>query len=138
EHALVPALLEHVEAARAGPILTRCELYRADQAQVAAVDHVGQPLEGMDSLLELRLDRRRRFQQPFLGIGIEGRDARGAGERMAGIRISVEELDAAAGRVDEGLVDRVLHHYPAQRYGPRGDPLGESDEVRLDAEVLRG
>jgi hypothetical protein len=57
---------------------------------------------------------------------------------MAGSRCSREELDAAAGASTKGLVDRVLHHHAAERHRARGDPLGERDQVGLDAEVLRG
>ena len=80
----------------------------------------------------------RRLEQLFFVVGVEGAERRGAGERVAGVGVAVEELHARARRAHEGLVDAVAHQHAAERHRARGDALGEGDEVGLDAEVLRG
>ena len=49
----------------------------------------------------------------------------------------MEELDARALRVHEGVVHGVGGDHSAQRHGGRGDRLGEHHQIGLDAEVLR-
>src|SRR5688572_16941498 len=89
EHALVPALLERLEGARAARAGARGELDRADQAEVAAVDDVRQALEGVDAVLEMLFEDGWPLEKPFFLVGIEGGDAGRARERVAGIRVAV-------------------------------------------------
>jgi hypothetical protein len=77
-------------------------------------------------------------KQFFFLVRVQGRDARGAGERMPGVGVAVEELHARRLAAGEGLVDRVLDDHAAQRHRARGHALGVGDEVGLDTKMLCG
>src|SRR5512134_4006709 len=75
-------------------------------------------------------------EQAFLFVGIERRDPSGAGERMAGVRIAVEDLNPF--RTLHECVEEVLPY----EHGSHGDgrirhPFSHGEEVRNDSEMLR-
>ncbi len=119
-------------------VAARLELHRAEQAEVPAVDHVRQALERVHAVLEVAGKHGSFVEQAFFFVRIESRNPRRAGERMPGIGVTVEELDARALGAHESVVDRVLHDHATERHRARGDALGEGDQVGLDAKVLRG
>ena len=93
-------------------------------------------LERVHAILEVRGQGLRARQQTLFGIGIQRAQRRGAGERMPGVGIAVEEIDAVARSLHEGIVDPLLHDHPAHRHGAAGNALGEGDEIGRDAEIL--
>ena len=136
EDAAVEGLDEARVRAPAGFVREGLELDGADETDVADVDDVRQAAQGMHCLLPIRRQLRGARQQALLLQRVEGRDGRGAGQRMAGIRIAVEQLDHRLGAGHERVVDARLHKDRPHRHGAVGDAFGGGDHVRRDAEVV--
>src|SRR3989475_12847552 len=54
----------------------------------------------------------------------------GAGERVAGVAVAVEEGALRLERSEEALVDRVGGEGRCERQGPAREPLREAEEIR--------
>ena len=138
EHALFERAQESVEAASAGLPRNRLQLDRADQAEVAQIDHMRPALERVQSIGPVPADLLRACEQPLASIDLLGGDTGGARHRMRRVRIAVKELDRAVGPRHECLVDVAAHGDGAGRYRAVGHALGHRDHVRQDVEALRG
>ena len=79
------------------------------------------------------------LEQAFVLVDVERGEAGGARGRMAGIRVAVEELDRAFGRgAHDRVVDALADRHGAHRLRAVGEPLRHRQQVRRDAEALRG
>jgi hypothetical protein len=54
----------------------------------------------------------RLLEQVFLGVDVQRRQRRGAGHRVAGVGVAVEQLDHALRAVHEGVVDPCAMRAP--------------------------
>ena len=73
-------------------------------------------------------------EQAFPAIDLLCRDARGAGDRVRGICVAVEEFDGTFRTLHEGVVDLVARRDGAHRHRAIREALGHRDHVRLHAE----
>ena len=87
------------------------------------------------SSADLRLQA---LERPLLLEGVEVGQRRGAGERVAGVGVAVEEGALLLGRAEEALVDPLGRQGRGQRHVAAGQPLGEAEEVRRDPLLLAG
>ena len=74
--------------------------------------------------------------QAFVFIGIERCQCRGAGDRMAGIGIAVEQLDHVFRASHERFIDLLRSEDRAHRDHTAGNALGRGYEVGNDAEII--
>ena len=79
-------------------------------------------------------------EQAFVGIKIDRGDAGGAGQRVAGIGVAVEQFDPrhVAGCVDDGIIHMPRRCHRAHGHGGVGEALGQADDVGRDAEAFSG
>src|SRR3569623_635841 len=70
------------------------------------------------------------LDQTLVPIDVEGGQTSGAGERMRGVGIAVEQFDDVLRALHEGVVDVVADQHAAHRHRAVGDALGEGDHVR--------
>ena len=103
---VVEAALHRVIAALADGVGPRGEIDAGGQPDAADVEHVRQALERHRRVGPDRLELAGALEQVLVAIEIERRERRGAGERMRGIGIAVEQLDHVLGPAHEGVVDR--------------------------------
>ena len=61
---------------------------------------------------------------------------RGHRQRMARVRVAVEQLDHVLRAVHERVVDFVTHEHGAHRHDAVGQALGRRDDVGHDAEIV--
>ncbi len=99
---------------------------------------VGQALERHQRVAPLRLERMGALEQLLVAIDVERGEAGGAGERMAGIGVAVEQLDRVLRPLHERVVDVLAHDDAAHRHRAGSDALGEGDHVGDDAVALGG
>ena len=97
EQSLLECAQEHVEAARPGLARNRLQLDRADQPEIAQVDHVRQTLERVHAVRPVLGELRGARQQTVALIDLLRRDPRGARHRVRRIGVAVEQLDGALG-----------------------------------------
>ena len=72
-----------------------------------------------------------------LRLGQAG-DGSGGPDRVAGIGVAVEQFDHAFGAVHERVVHLVRGQHRAHRNAAVAQALGGGDQIRRDAEALRG
>ena len=95
----------------------------------------GERLQQLPEQLELRLQPLERA----LGLeDVERRQRGGAGERVAGVGVAVEEGAELLVRAEEALVDALGGERRGQRHVAAGDALGDAHQVRRDVLVLAG
>ncbi len=118
------------------------ELGQLDAGHRAAPADLRHGAQRCDVLVEQVAQQRDRalqaLERPLLLEHVERRERGGAGERVAGVRVAVEE----ALELVEGAEEALVHALARQRRGERevaaGDALGERHEVGRDALLLAG
>src|SRR5687768_15054403 len=90
-------------------------------------------LKSAESALELRAHRRGMLDDPFLLKGLDGRDGRGACERMTAVGESAREILVA-----DPVGDLFPEDHRGQRDVARVDALGDDEDVWHDVPVLAG
>ena len=95
-------------------------------------------LETVQGFLEHRRQGGGLLDQVVVGQQLQGRQAGGAGNRVAGVGVAVAELDHVlrSRLLHEGVVDLAGGDHCAQRDGTVGDLLGGVHDVRGHAEVF--
>ncbi len=130
--------LDGLIAAHAGLSGDRVEVDARHQADGADVGHVGHALEAHHGVGEHRLQLLSTLEQALVLVDVEGREACRSRQRMARVRVAVEQLDHVLGASHEGLVDALGRHDARHRHRRVGDALGEGDHVGLDVIPLGG
>ena len=95
-----------------------------------------QALQAVDRILPGLGERGAAGEQPFLAVDLQRRDAGGAGGRVAGISIAVEQLDLAFRAVHERIMHLAARKHRAHRDRAVGQALGGRDEIGHDAEIV--
>ena len=137
QHAVGESLLEGVEGARAGLAGDGIEFDAGDQADAAQVDHVRQAFQRVHGVAPIRLHRFGVTQDVLFLEHLQGCQRGGASERVAGIRVAVEQFDARW-RIHEGVVDILFAEDGAHRHHAVGQALGRRHQVRLDVKIVGG
>src|SRR5207302_1873915 len=88
---VTPARLKQPASGRAP---ARLELDAGDQPEVADVDHVARAFERVGGVLPVLVQGSGTLEQAFVLESLQRAQARGAGERMPGVGVTVEQLDA--------------------------------------------
>ncbi len=75
-------------------------------------------------------------QQAFFFVNLKRGDAGGAGNRVAGIGVAVEELDGVLRAGHHRVIDLAACKHSTHRDRAVGQALGRGDEIGHDAEVI--
>ena len=89
----------------------------------------------MHGVAPICLHRFRVAQDVLFLEHLQGGQRGGAGQRVAGIRIAVEQFDTWR-RVHEGVVDVLFAEHGAHRHHAVGQALGRRHQVRFDVEIV--
>ena len=81
---------------------------------------------------------RRPREKSLVAVDIQRGKARGAGGRMAGVGIAVEQLDLALRPVHQRIVHLAAGEDRAHRNGAVGQALRGRHDIRPDTEIVRG
>ena len=77
-------------------------------------------------------------QQAVTLVDVQRGECRGAGYRVRRVSVAVEQVDGRFRALHEGVVDALLHDNRAHGQRAVRKALGTDDDVRRDAEFLRG
>ena len=136
QHAFFVAADKDVVGAGGGAAGARLELDAGHQAEIAHVGHMRAVAQAVDRVLEVRREFGRAVEQPLVAIDAERGERGGAGQRMAGIGVAVEQFDQVFRPAHHGVVDIRAHRDPAHGHGRVGQPFGHRHDVGSNVETL--
>ena len=134
---------EDIKSALAGQTGDAAQLYGTGQAQCANADHVGEALHGGVHAVTQKLAHfASTGKQVFFFKQVQCGNGRRAGDRVAGVGVTVEKLDGVRRAfligAHQGFVQMVAANDAAQRDHTIGYALGKIQHVGHHTIVIRG
>ena len=137
QHAIIEAAAEDIQRALRRLAGARRQFHRANQADIANINHVRQALQRMHRILPIGFQRQRPARQILGTMQFQRGNRRRRRQGMAGIGIAMEEFDAGAGAGHDRIINLILHGNRAHGYGGVRQSLGHGHDIGHHAQALR-